>query len=438
MLRKLAALVSLALAVACGDSPAQPTATPTPTPIPVADLVVRLTTQVDGAGIRDAIAGFSEVSIDAAASTGPAPLTFAIDFGDGSKVTTATGKHVYANAGTFTVTVDVRDSQGRVGTRAQLVVVKQLTGSWFHAAYDPTTHRAEVRRLDIQSQDGPKIRGVYQRVGAVIEPFTATLSAPRRVQIVAGVTTLDGVVPNQLNTDAETWRFEVRGAGFNGEPFDFRAIIGEPTGPGPDASLKIVLGSFGWTVAIASLTDIDFDGSASRGDGLSYILEFGDGQFATTSRATHRADPPIAYMTSHKARMTVVDRFGRANTETAEYTVFMLPGVTSEKWYNPSPGPGLTFIFDRRSGLSYEGRISYTYPDGIQRNTTCKAVLSGDRDILITVDSLGLEFRGSIDMSTGSMTPSGAGWILPSVTLTQRGGPDDGRVWVLKYDDGPG
>ena len=54
-----------------------------------------------------------------------------------------------------------------------------------------------------------------------------------------------------------------------------------------------------------------FDGSGSRGDGLSYFIEFGDGQVSAEPVAVH----PIEQAGYYLARLTVVDRFGRADAE---------------------------------------------------------------------------------------------------------------------------
>ena len=63
-----------------------------------------------------------------------------------------------------------------------------------------------------------------------------------------------------------------------------------------------------------------FDGSVSRGDGLSYFLEFGNRQVAEASTATH----PIEKEGSYQARLTVVDRFGRLDSESVPYAAMSL------------------------------------------------------------------------------------------------------------------
>ena len=293
MSRTLAIVLSLAVSMACGDgSPAQP-AGPTQTTAldPTNRPVVRLDVKVDESGARDAIALLSEVIVDASASTGSGALTYSIDFGDGARASGPAARHVYTTPGTFTVTGEVRESQGRTATASQQVVVKTLSGSWFHASYVPRARRVEVRRLTITGQEGPTIRGLYRVTGAPERPFTGTLTTPRNVQILVDNTVaLSGVIPSRLTEDAEPWPLQMRGDWVDGLRLEFRPVVGDPVPPEPDAILRVRFDSFGAAMPIVGLSSIEFDGSASRGSGLSYFIEFGDRQFATEARATHRVD----------------------------------------------------------------------------------------------------------------------------------------------------
>jgi hypothetical protein len=417
-----------ALTLACGDAPtapAPPTNTPPATPATGAAPAVRLAVTVDNTGAADAIAAVSEVSVDTSASTGTGPLTFSVDFGDGSTGSGATARHVYRAAGTFSITAEARDSQGRTASASQQVVVKTVIGNWFHAGFNPSVHRVEVRRLAITDQDGQTVRGVYRREGALDRSFSGTLTAPRTIRIVADDTTLEGTIPGRLNEESERWPLAVRGGGYQGDRLEFRAIVGEPTGPPPDADLRIRIDSFGSPVAIVSLSPIEFDGSRSQGSGLSYHLAFGDDQAAAESRAIHAADT-VGELT---ARLTVVDRFGRSDSESAKYVVFSPGYCCGDGWvFNDLTRSFLRFDFFRRhAGVSYEGNVAYRV-DANSQGGSCSAVLSGERDIRIVVPSLGLEFRGYIDMS--------AGIGRSSMILTQFGGADNGRTWTLRYDEG--
>jgi PKD repeat protein len=58
------------------------------------------------------------------------PMTYAWDFGDGTKATGATAKKIYAKAGSFTVVLTVRDSQGSSTTATVDMVAKAVNGVW--------------------------------------------------------------------------------------------------------------------------------------------------------------------------------------------------------------------------------------------------------------------------------------------------------------------
>jgi glucose/arabinose dehydrogenase/PKD repeat protein len=82
-----------------------------------------LTVQFDGTGSTDPDAGDT--------------LTYVWDFGDGTaatETTTATVSHVYADVGTFTATLQVRDNHGATSARASL----QITSSTIAENHAPT------------------------------------------------------------------------------------------------------------------------------------------------------------------------------------------------------------------------------------------------------------------------------------------------------------
>jgi hypothetical protein len=431
MFRTLAVVMALGAAMACGDgSPAQPAA-PSQTTVPDSSgrPVVRLDVKADESGARDAIALLSEVIVDASASTGSGALTYSIDFGDGASATGATARHVYTTPGTFTVTAEARDSQGRTASATQQVVVKTLGGSWFHASYVPRAGRVEVRRLTITSQEGLTIRGLYRVTGAPDRPFTGTLTAPRNVQIlVDNAVALSGAIPSRLTEDAEPWPLQMRGDGVDGLRLDFRPVVGEPVPPEPDAVLRVRFDSFGAAAPIVALSPIEFDASASRGAGLSYFIEFGDRQFSTEARAIHRVDQ-LGQLTAH---LTVVDRFGRVDAESLTYSTRALHNWPGDGWLNTDADDKFFFLdFLTRNGVNYEGTALHAYAMRPGRTASFRATLSGERDIHIVIPELGLEFRGHVELAAQSTFR----WRM---IVTQTGGAGHGTTWTLQYDDGPG
>ncbi len=442
VMRSLLAVVVLLATAACDGSPPAPTPPPAVTPQPdtAAAPVARIAVAVDDLGSRDAIVLLSEVAVDAKASTGSGDLTYAIDFGDGTTTTDAVARHVYEAPGTFTITCLVRDPAGRTATASREIVVTTLTGRWFHAGYVPHARRFELRSLTITDQEGLGVRGFYGLTSTPDRPFTGRLESPRTVHIVIDDQTvqLDGVVPGSLNEDSLPWTLLMRGGAVDGERLAFRPVLGEPSGPPPDAVFRIRFDSFGAALPILGLSPIQFDGSTSRGDALSYVIEFGDGEVSTQPTATHRIDTNFGCLLSGlvTARMTVVDRFGRTDAEIKSFQPFEVGGCGADGWVFAEGNNNTNFSFRRfefrgRQGLNLTGSLIWRDPGSTDGTTTpFTARLSGERDIRIVLQGAGIEFRGHIELRSYCCDFR--------MILTQTGGPDHGRVWTLPWDDGPG
>lgn len=422
---------------ACGHSPNAPTPTgSTSQPTSGDNPVARLSVAIDSLGSGDAIVLLSEVTADASASSGAGTLTVTTDFGDGTKVSGAVARHVYQTAGTFTIASEVKDAQGRTSTTAAQINVKAISGAWFTASSVAAHRRVEVRRLTIAGQDGLTVRGRYAVTGQGDRDFTGTLSAPRTVRIVIdGGATLLGTLPSRLGEDFADWTLEAGGDGVDGQRLQFHPAHGDPSSPPPDAVLRIRFNSFGDTMPIVSLSRITFDASTSRGTGLLYFIEFGDGQSSTDASATHVVDVS-AVLT---ARLTVVDSLGRTDVESQPYLPFQPLGSIGGFFYSQYQGShALTFEFLQRSGVQYTCRMISRFEGRSDVIAGCQATLSGERSIRIVVPSLGLEFEGSLLMSeqiqqVGEATALN---VQGAMELTQRGGTDDGRTWRLFWYPG--
>ena len=414
--------LTIALA-ACGKSkpPTSPTST---TPGSTGGPTITIDVKADAAGSRDAVASLSEVIVDVSASTG-AGLTYAIDFGDGVIATTATARHVYAAASTYTITGTVIDSQNRKATVTKPIAVREATGSWFQAGYVDRTKRVEVRRLSIDAQTGTTVRGTYRVTGNADRIVTGTLIPPRDIRMTAsdGVS-LIGTLPGRLNDDAVLWTLIAGGDSADGQRLDFHTVPGEPGGAPPEAAMSVRIGNDEWAALIAA-TPVRIDGTASRGTDLSYFIEFGDGFVAATSDATH---VPVLTLSSYEfptlpARLTVVDRFGRSASKSSVIPLFKLgTGGGGDSWVSTTNNDRLSVNFGGQSGPNYEASIfvGSTFPgDG----GTGPATLAPGGAIVIRVPS-GLEWRGTVVM--------GASWDEARMTLTQRGGKHDGQTWTLR------
>jgi hypothetical protein len=88
--------------------------------------------------------------------------------------------------------------------------------------------------------------------------------------------------------------------------------------------------------AIQGFSPIVFDGSTSRGSGLSHFIEFGDGEVSSEPTAVH----PVAGIGRYTAQMTVVDRFGQSNVERRSFGVLSLARLSTTygritRWFAP-------------------------------------------------------------------------------------------------------
>jgi len=416
--------VALGLSLGCGDKPpTQPSAPPaTPPSTSPAAPVVSLQIKVDGSTSSDVIASLSEVVVDASGSTGTAPLTFRVDFGDGTVSTSAVARHVYTAPGTFTIVAAVRDAQGREALSATAsIVVKAVTGSWFQAGYVARTSRVEVRRLSIDSQAGTTVRGTYLVAGDVDRAFTGTLIPPRDIRLTAGGVSLEGTLPARLTDATVPWTLLAHGDSADGQRLDFRAITSAPDTPPPDASMKVSFGDdpTAWS-PIAAVTPVRIDGASSRGAGLTYFIEFGDGFVATTPQATHVVDTRSS--TVLMARVTVVDRFGRCDQESFEYRAFELAigenTAIRDYWVQDYDG-FLMVEFMSRTGRNYVGRAKLPSVP----STPAFATLSDGPRVRIVLPELGLEYEGSL-----TMYPA----FGAAMTVVQHGGSLDGKTWRLE------
>ena len=124
-------------------------------------------------------------------------------------------------------------------------------------------------------------------------------------------------MPSVLSPNVQTWTLAARGGPVDGETLVLKPRPGDPTGTPPDATLKMRFFSFSAPFGIKQISPILFDASTSRGDGLTYFIEFGDREFAQSVTAVH----PINEVGEYTARLTAVDRFGRADSETVSFEV---------------------------------------------------------------------------------------------------------------------
>ncbi len=417
-----------ALAVGCGkdSSPTQPTTNPSGnTDGPAA----KLTVTIDSLGSGEAVTGLSNVTVDARESSGSG-LTYRVDFGDGATATEAVARHVYGAVGTFRVAVTVTDASGRTSSASREVAVSSPVGAWLSSGYLSRARQVEVRTLTLTGQDGRTLRGVLGVTGERERAVTGTLSGERAVQFVLddGSETLEGVLPGVLSGESSRLALVARGGRADGERLEFVPLRGEPSGSPPDAVLKMRFFSFGAPFAVQGFSPILFDGSTSRGDGLTYFIEFGDREFSTEQSAVHpiaNADCPhgIRLPCPYTARLTVVDRFGRSDQEVVSFDVTSL---VTRGYYVFWQGNDGIVVFDSQDGREVTG-IFQSYSGGYP-GTRFSGTLSGERDIRLVV-------AGSDIVLTGTLSLQGSQWDW-RLMLTQSGGAQPGKTYEFYFRNG--
>jgi hypothetical protein len=106
------------------------------------------------------------------------------------------------------------------------------------------------------------------------------------------------------------------------------------------ARLTITIDSLNSPTAIEALSQIHFDASASTGEELSYLIDFGDGARTTNSSVYH----PVSL--NHEwgkhtlgSTLTVTDRFGRTDSARKPYDVMAIHDNEGTGYPGGGPGP---------------------------------------------------------------------------------------------------
>ena len=411
------------LLATAGCSSQQPTAPTSQVQTSTAGPTATFSLNVDSLDSPEALAAVSEITVDATASTG-AGLRYRIDFGDGTTVSEPVARHIYVDPGTYKVTVAVSDDRDRGATTARDLVVASTVGTWVHAGYLASIGRVEARSLTIRTQDATGVSGTLTKDG-VPAAFTGSIRRDRQVRLVLDGTSevLEGVIPSALSADGVEWPLSLQVRSAREESLVFKRVIGEPTGPGPDADLRMRFFSFSAPYAIKQISPVLFDGSASRGDGLSYFIEFGDGQVAPTSTATH----PLERKGTYQARLTVVDKFGRSDSESLSYSVYSLVGPCCD-WYwlghtDRCESCIATVDVHTQEGTAVTGSFSEVDWGGDRtwRSTRFTGTVGADGSVRLVLQGSNVTLDGSLVLAP-SIDYGGR------LTLTYHGGSRDGST----------
>ena len=408
-------------AAGCSDQ-ATPTQ-PTPAGPGTEALRASLSVSVDSLGSAEAIAALSEVTFDARQSVGQG-LVYRIDFGDGTTASQSMVKHVYENPGVFTAAVTVT-SGGQSATDSRQVIVASPSGSWLHRAPAGRPQRLHVRTLSLTSQNGRTVRGVLGTPNQPDRTVTGTLSGERNIRITTDdqAEAFEGMLPGTIS-GKYSLALLARGGPADNAPLKFDPLSGPPAGPGPDVSFSIRFFSFSAPYAVQGYSPILFDASPSRGDDLRYFIEFGDGEVSSDISAVH----PIDREGNYTATFTVVDRFGRVNTESGTFAVQSLVAKGYYVWWFTT-GHRRILNFTSQNGDQVGGELRdlSTGAHGEPPQWYFTGTLSGQNHVRLHLTGTDIVLEGTLTLGD---------YFATRLVLTQTGGPDNGKVWEFSFRNG--
>jgi parallel beta-helix repeat protein len=261
-----------------------------------------------------------EVSADASASTDPdgSIESYSFDFGDGSPVvgpqSGAAAGHTYASAGTYTVTVTVKDATGLSSTATSDVTVEDLAPI-ASLSVTPDSGRAPFEvTLDASASSDPGATpiesysfdfGDGSPVAGPQSGATATHTYGRIGTYTATVTVTDTAGQSSQDTAEVT-------------------VFGENAPPVPALSVTPDSGLVDLEVAA------DASGSTDPDDGIaSYSFDFGDGSPVVGPQSEATANHTYGTAGTYTVTVTVRDLGGGASTATSQVRVEDLPPSAS-------------------------------------------------------------------------------------------------------------
>jgi hypothetical protein len=202
--------------------------------------------------------------------------------------------------------------------------------------------------------------------------------------------------------------------------------------PGAAPRAVLSLGADGLTPSLAVTSyDMLFDASRSTGDGLTYVLEFGDGARTTQVAALHAS--PVS--TQRTARLTVTDRFGRSDSIAQDY---FLAHVNNDSCCSTSWVHTLINTFDSivvlRLTLHQDGAVlsgTYRGEDRVSRPVT--GTLTRDRAVSLRTADGSIELTGGLEWKEPERRNFSQAGV--KLRLAVKGGTLDGKAFDFSYND---
>ncbi|GAA5227763.1 LamG domain-containing protein [Paeniglutamicibacter antarcticus] len=323
---------------------------------------------VVGSANQDPVAEFTsagdglDVAFDASASTDPdgSILEYSWDFGDGSSQDTSTEgtTHLYAEAGTFTVTLTVTDDRGSSSQVSNQITVQ-------------TTNEAPTAAMSTS------------QTGLLLE-VDGTESTDADGQIASYEWDFGDGTPT-VSGDTATHVFARDGE------FTVTLTVTDDHGDTGEAQAQVTVANAAPQAAMQISTDglnVSVDGSDSsdpEGEDLEYAWEFGDGTTANGVTANHVYAGAGEYTIS----LVVTDAHGAEHTATGKVTVQIANTVPVAAF--GSVVSGLQVSFDAGASSDIDGEIvSYEWDFGDETQDsgvrpTHAYAASGSFEVTLTV-----------------------------------------------------
>jgi hypothetical protein len=179
--------------------------------------------------------------------------------------------------------------------------------------------------------------------------------------------------------------------------------------------------------ALKGATPILFDGRQSTGEGLRYLIDFGDGVSSESASDAHVVfDPQRQYgWQPVRATLTVTDRFGRTDSSSSDYHILDL-GLPCDCWW--VVGSPFNPYYRELGFVAHEG---HHVRGGWHDHTPGSNEQFGHFEGEVTADNrLRLAFDDGRVLEGPIVWVENDGW---HVVLTVRGGREDGLTREYRY-----
>jgi len=278
-----------------------------------------------------------DIYFDAAASR-PTDGTFTWDFGDGATGTGLTPAHLYDVAGTYTVTLTVRNALGQSASLSRTVTVAASSSS--------------VSASFVFSPTAPAVNQDIYFDAAASRPTNATFDW----NFGDGSAAESGVAPIHRYTQAGTYTVVLNVSNAFGQTATTTRTITV------SATSSQVTASFTFSpVNPAVNQDVFFNASASRPTDATYSWAYGDGSSAGSGvMPSHRYTQAGTYTVT----LTVINTLGQSATTSRTLTVTPTsPGVTASFTFSPT-APAINQIVYLNASASTPVSATYTWNFG--------------------------------------------------------------------------